>query len=80
MGRRIYPEEENLIREFEMRYREGNNRERLIKEWMFRDSFYWSLVENLPKITNDPKKLAYLRSPVKDIHNAIKNYYNGITK
>lgn len=45
---------------------------------MFKDSFYWNLVVNLPKVTNDPKKLAYIRSPVKDMHDTIKNYYRTI--
>jgi hypothetical protein len=49
-------------------------------DWVFRDSFYWDLVETMPKVTTDPRKLAYLRLPVKDIYETVLTNYHGNTK
>jgi hypothetical protein len=39
--------------------------------WAFEDSFFWKLVEGLPKATTDPKKLGYLRLPFCDLFQAV---------
>ncbi len=49
-------------------------------DWVFRDCFYWNLVENMPKVTTDPRKLAYLRLPVKDIYETVLSSYQVNTK
>lgn len=51
------------------------SRRKQTEDWIFRDSFYWDLVENLTKITTDPRKLAYLRLPVKDMYETILTGY-----
>ena len=49
-------------------------------EWAFSESFYFKLVENLPKATTDPKKLAYLRLPFSDLWLAIYNKHKELQK
>lgn len=39
--------------------------------WAFEDSFYWQMIERLPKATTDPKRMAYLRLPFSDLYQAI---------
>lgn len=34
----------------------------------------------MPKVTTDPRKLAYLRLPVKDIYETVLTSYQGNTK
>lgn len=83
LARKLYPEQANLIDEFADKYTCGLDNEeryRQTTEWAFKDSFYWSLVENLPKVTTDPRKLAYLRLPVKDIFDTILNGYRSKKK
>jgi hypothetical protein len=52
------------------------DRKTFIKDWIFRNSFYWELVDRLPKVSSDPKRLAYLRIQFKDIYEAILEAYN----
>lgn len=51
------------------------SRKKQVLDWAFKDSFYWNLIDNLPKVTTDPRKLAYLRLPVKDTYEAILSGY-----
>ena len=44
------------------------------------NNFYFDSVESLPKITTDPKKLAYLRLPFKDIYEAILKKFKSQPK
>lgn len=43
----------------------------MVLSWVFANNFYWDLVNQLTRNTNDPKRLAYLRLPIKDMHEAI---------
>lgn len=49
----------------------------MILSWVFKDNFYWQLVQQITRNTNDPKRLAYLRLPIKDIHEAILAQYRS---
>ena len=68
------PEQEDKISKFENEYDHALKRKCSHKQaldWAFDDSFYWSIIEKLPKATIDPKKLAYLRLPFTDLYQAI---------
>lgn len=45
-----------------------------------KDSFFWQIIEFLPKVTTDPKRLAYLRLPFRDLYRAIRNKYTKLEK
>jgi hypothetical protein len=47
----------------------------MVLDWVFKDNFYWNIVQQITRNTNDPKRLAYLRLPIKDIHEAIVTQY-----
>ena len=49
----------------------------MVLSWVFKDNFYWQLVQQITRNTNDPKRLAYLRLPLKDIHEAIQAQYRS---
>jgi hypothetical protein len=55
-----------------------NEKEQVTWENMFKNPWYWELVSKLPKITQNPKKLAYLRAPFKDIYKTIFSRYQVI--
>jgi hypothetical protein len=44
----------------------------MVIDWTFKNNFYWQLVDGLARNTTDPKRLAYLRLALKDIHESIK--------
>lgn len=43
----------------------------MVLEWVFKDCFFWNLVNTLTKNTTDPKRLAYIRLALKDIYESI---------
>jgi hypothetical protein len=43
----------------------------MVLDWALGDSFYWRLVDEITRNTTDPKRLAYVRLALKDIHEAI---------
>lgn len=53
----------------------GEEKKKMVSKWLFRDSFFWDIISNFPKFTNDPKKLAYLRLPIKDVYDLIKDCF-----
>lgn len=50
-------------------------KENLLQSIVFRNSFYWEMVSRLPKVTNDPKRLGYLRFAFKDLFEMIRRSY-----
>lgn len=78
LAKKIYPNQLQAIQDFSNKYSinlDLESRRKQTEDWIFRDSFYWDLVENLTKITTDPRKLAYLRLPVKDMYETILTGY-----
>lgn len=67
-AKKFYPEMITEINEFEQNYKlnlpSGESHRQAIF-WLGRDGFFWESTQTLPKITTDPKKLAYLRFPFK---------------
>lgn len=43
----------------------------MVIEWAFKGNFYWEMLHQLSRNTNDPKRLAYLRLPIKDLYETI---------
>ena len=78
LARKLYPQQSADIDAFEKEYDlelKGSERTKMVLSWAFRDNFYWQLVQQITRNTNDPKRLAYLRLPIKDIHEAIQAQY-----
>ena len=83
LAKQFYPQQSEAINDFAAKYELGLSQEARRKQtldWVFRDCFYWDLVESMPKVTTDPRKLAYLRLPVKDIYETVLTSYQGNTK
>ena len=78
LAKRLFPQQAQLIHEFSTNYNLSLDivaRRKQTLDWVFKDSFYWDLIHNLPKVTTDPRKLAYLRLPVKDVYETILTGY-----
>lgn len=76
--RKFYPDCEGEIDEFEKMYKVNlSGREALNQtaEWLIKPGFFWQSTQTLPKITTDPKKLAYLRFLFKESYEAIFNLH-----
>lgn len=43
----------------------------MVFDWVFKDSFYWKMVDTIARNTNDPKQIAYIRLALKDMHEAV---------
>lgn len=74
LARKLCPGESEGIARFEKTYDlslEGEERRRMVKEWLFQNSFYWELACSISRSTSDPKRLAYVRLPLKDIYETI---------
>jgi hypothetical protein len=74
LARKIYPQQEDSIGEFQKNYDlslEGEARQKMVLEWLIKDNFYWQLVHTLTRTTSDPKRLAYIRLGLKDIYETI---------
>ena len=74
IARELMPKHEEQVDQFQKEYNialKGKDAHSQVLKWAFADSFYWLLVERLPKATIDPKRLAYLRLPFTDLYQAI---------
>lgn len=49
----------------------------MVLKWVFRKCFYWDMVNQISRNTNDPKRLAYLRLGIKDIYETIAAEYRA---
>ena len=47
----------------------------MVLDWTFRNNFYWDIVSQLTRNTNDPKRLAYIRLAIKDIYESVLSDY-----
>ena len=47
----------------------------MVLDWTFRNNFYWDIVNQLTRNTNDPKRLAYIRLAIKDIYESVLSDY-----
>jgi hypothetical protein len=48
-------------------------------QWVMKPGFFWESIQTLPKMTTNPKKLAYLRFPFKETYKAIQQLYRSET-
>lgn len=74
LAKKIYPEQMAAIEEFEKTYDldlKGEEKREMVFNWAFKNGFYWDLVTTLAKNSTDPKRLAYVRLPLKDIYESI---------
>ena len=74
LAKALTPDQTDKITKFENEYSltfTGNEAHAQTLQWSFDESFYWHLIEALPKATTDPKKIAYLRLPFIDLFQAI---------
>ena len=75
------PEEQKNIKQFEATFKtnlsEAEANAQALK-WAFRDAFFWKMIELLPKLTTDPKKLAYLRLPFRDLYKAVTRSFKNL--
>lgn len=58
------------VEEFKSNYNlelEGVEKYKMVAEWIFKNSFYWDLVHQISRSTSNPKRLGYVRLPLKDI-------------
>ena len=80
LARALLPQKQAEITQFDSEYEQGlagEKRREVVLEWAFRDSFYWDLLYGLTRNTTDPKRLAYLRLPVKDLYECISEEYRA---
>jgi hypothetical protein len=80
LAKKIYPEQTAVIEQFQKEYDlslRGEEKRKMVLEWAFKDSFYWDLVNTMTRNTTDPKRLAYVRLPLKDIYESIAEQFRS---
>jgi len=74
LARKLCPKETEAIDEFENNFQINlpeNERNDQILKWVFKKSFFWDLIDHTLKTTMNPKRIAYLRLPLRHLYNAI---------
>jgi hypothetical protein len=83
LAKKMFAEDMDAINEFETNFKvnipEQQANEQVL-QWAFRKSFFWDMLDTIPKSTTDPKRLAYLRMPFRDLYRAIRSQYAKLEK
>ena len=75
LARKLYPEQVGEIDMFQRQYNidlKGEQKRKMVLDWVFRNNFYWDIISQITKNTSDPKRTAYLRLPIQDIFETIR--------
>lgn len=74
-AKKMFPQKMEEIQEFENNYKLNLSATESAKQtlyWLGRPGFFWESMQVLPKISTDPKKLAYLRFPIRESYLGIQ--------
>lgn len=74
LARHLFPGSGAEISRFEEEYDlsvEGEARARMALGWAFREGFFWKMVDQVARNTTDPKRMAYVRLALRDLHEAV---------
>jgi hypothetical protein len=51
----------------------------MVLHWAFKEEgFFWRIIDNVTRNTTDPKRMAYVRLALKDLHETITLFYKTI--
>ena len=80
LARKLYPEQKQVIDQFEKEYDltlQGEEKRKMVLDWVFKNNFYFEMVNQLTRNSTDPKRIAYVRLGIKDIYESIQAEYRA---